>query len=262
MNKFILSTIFLLLFFISSNSAEACSPPVDWDRRTGDSFFGYKTTFAGTVKKVNADVSEYKLEITFDVDVIFNGDIPNTEVIVVTGLGSSLCSYEIGDFKKGDIWIIYSDYSGATLTIDNFSGSQKFESYEQVFDYEREYFPRMVGCGVSPDGKTYLGSCYVYNRFENSTNQERDNDDIDIVEPVFCTADAMQCSDGSWVSRTGSNCEFICPKVKQEILDEPISYQQYGDKNKISEESVDQPTEETKSKNLFIMFWDWLTNLF
>lgn len=26
-----------------------------------------------------------------------------------------------------------------------------------------------------------------------------------------CTADAMQCSDGSWVGRSGPNCEFACP---------------------------------------------------
>jgi len=28
---------------------------------------------------------------------------------------------------------------------------------------------------------------------------------------VFCTADAMQCPDGSYVGRTGPNCEFQCP---------------------------------------------------
>jgi hypothetical protein len=28
---------------------------------------------------------------------------------------------------------------------------------------------------------------------------------------VMCTMDAMQCSDGSWVGRTGANCEFLCP---------------------------------------------------
>ena len=30
-------------------------------------------------------------------------------------------------------------------------------------------------------------------------------------EPVACTADAMQCPDGTWVGRTGPNCEFVCP---------------------------------------------------
>ncbi|MFA6257732.1 MAG: hypothetical protein WC671_01825 [Candidatus Paceibacterota bacterium] len=30
-------------------------------------------------------------------------------------------------------------------------------------------------------------------------------------EPVACTADAKQCPDGSYVGRTGPNCEFVCP---------------------------------------------------
>lgn len=30
-------------------------------------------------------------------------------------------------------------------------------------------------------------------------------------EPVFCTMDAKQCPDGSYVGRTGPNCEFVCP---------------------------------------------------
>lgn len=29
--------------------------------------------------------------------------------------------------------------------------------------------------------------------------------------PVACTLEAMQCPDGSYVGRTGPNCEFICP---------------------------------------------------
>lgn len=32
-----------------------------------------------------------------------------------------------------------------------------------------------------------------------------------LKEPVACTMDARQCSDGSYVGRTGPNCEFICP---------------------------------------------------
>lgn len=28
---------------------------------------------------------------------------------------------------------------------------------------------------------------------------------------VMCTADAMQCPDGSYVGRTGPDCEFVCP---------------------------------------------------
>lgn len=32
-------------------------------------------------------------------------------------------------------------------------------------------------------------------------------------EPVACTMDAKQCPDGSYVGRTGPNCEFICPET-------------------------------------------------
>ena len=35
--------------------------------------------------------------------------------------------------------------------------------------------------------------------------------------PVACTADAMQCPDGSWVGRTGPHCEFICPTASSTV---------------------------------------------
>lgn len=35
------------------------------------------------------------------------------------------------------------------------------------------------------------------------------------TEEVFCTADAMQCPDGSYVGRSGPNCEFVCPPAPE-----------------------------------------------
>ncbi len=32
-------------------------------------------------------------------------------------------------------------------------------------------------------------------------------------DTVGCTMDAMQCPDGSWVGRTGSDCKFVCDSV-------------------------------------------------
>jgi hypothetical protein len=32
-----------------------------------------------------------------------------------------------------------------------------------------------------------------------------------VPSEVACTMDAMQCPDGSYVGRTGPNCEFVCP---------------------------------------------------
>lgn len=31
------------------------------------------------------------------------------------------------------------------------------------------------------------------------------------VRKIFCTQEAKQCPDGTWVGRTGPNCEFKCP---------------------------------------------------
>ena len=32
----------------------------------------------------------------------------------------------------------------------------------------------------------------------------------DTDESVFCTLDAFLCPDGTWIGRTGPNCEFVC----------------------------------------------------
>lgn len=40
--------------------------------------------------------------------------------------------------------------------------------------------------------------------------------------PVVCTQDAKQCSDGSYVSRSGPNCEFAaCPEIQPSPLPKP-----------------------------------------
>jgi hypothetical protein len=151
------------------------------------------------------------------------------------------------------------DCSGGNGRMGNFEGSGELKLIPKNLKEDTD-----VTFYVSYSSNTSGGSDYEVRGTSRSAYKSVtiNMEDDDAEEPVFCTADAMQCSDGSWVSRTGSNCEFICPKVKQEILDEPVNYEHNDYKNKISEESVDQPTEETKSKNLFIMFWDWLTNLF
>lgn len=57
-----------------------------------------------------------------------------------------------------------------------------------------------------------------YSEEKDNTNN---NQEYNIAEKqddntVACTADAMQCADGSFVGRTGSNCEFVCPNNIQE----------------------------------------------
>jgi len=36
-------------------------------------------------------------------------------------------------------------------------------------------------------------------------------------EVIACTADAMLCPDGSYVGRSGPNCEFVCPNIIENI---------------------------------------------
>jgi len=51
------------------------------------------------------------------------------------------------------------------------------------------------------------GLLYIYNPEPVEYKNPKD------IEPVFCTADAKLCPDGSYVGRTGPNCEFaICPQ--------------------------------------------------
>lgn len=52
---------------------------------------------------------------------------------------------------------------------------------------------------------TLAGAMY----FQSSmTTKEPIESDDDLI---FCTADAFQCPDGSFVGRTGPDCEFVCP---------------------------------------------------
>jgi hypothetical protein len=49
--------------------------------------------------------------------------------------------------------------------------------------------------------------------FSYTTNQKGEVVSLTIINPVACTQEAKQCPDGSYVGRTGPNCEFsMCPK--------------------------------------------------
>jgi len=56
------------------------------------------------------------------------------------------------------------------------------------------------------------GLAYGISRFMNQTSV--------VDEQVFCTQDAMECPDGSYVGRTGPKCEFAaCPMKSDPTLD-------------------------------------------
>jgi len=52
----------------------------------------------------------------------------------------------------------------------------------------------------------------TYYYVTSSVMQNYINKDVD-DDVVFCTQEARECPDGSWVGREGPNCEFTpCPK--------------------------------------------------
>lgn len=61
-----------------------------------------------------------------------------------------------------------------------------------------------------------LAGMYKFNYLANQPGYDVDGNKIDKDNPelVACTADAMQCPDGSFVGRTGPDCEFVCPEVE------------------------------------------------
>ena len=52
----------------------------------------------------------------------------------------------------------------------------------------------------------------VVHLFTNEAQAPTDEQDL-----IACTADAMECPDGSFVGRTGPDCEFVCPAVTNDL---------------------------------------------
>lgn len=69
-------------------------------------------------------------------------------------------------------------------------------------------------------------------------------------EPVMCTADAMQCPDGSWVGRTGPNCEFVCSSVP-ELPEEPETIADWWQKDTNFTQVYGNPAWNTQTVNGF-----------
>lgn len=54
----------------------------------------------------------------------------------------------------------------------------------------------------------FIGAISIVYQFQYRTVPQ-----VALPEGVTCTADALECPDGSLVGRTGPNCEFDCPQV-------------------------------------------------
>ncbi|MBU3978708.1 hypothetical protein KJ980_04125 [Patescibacteria group bacterium] len=60
---------------------------------------------------------------------------------------------------------------------------------------------------------TLILSIYYLFQTNNSTLTIK-NSISPTTSSIACPADAKQCSDGTWVPRTGPKCEFVCPQPK------------------------------------------------
>lgn len=68
---------------------------------------------------------------------------------------------------------------------------------------------------ITPLGKTFTNDINS-NPTDNPatstpSNPTGGNPPTNPDEGIACTMDAMQCPDGSWVGRSGPNCQFVCP---------------------------------------------------
>jgi hypothetical protein len=72
----------------------------------------------------------------------------------------------------------------------------------------------------TPDGRTFVNPDQVAPNTPDAggpSTGSTNSPQTGAEEPVFCTADAYQCPDGSWVGRMGPNCEFVCPATQNPV---------------------------------------------
>lgn len=69
--------------------------------------------------------------------------------------------------------------------------------------------------------------------------QEQESTNIK-TKQVICTQDAKMCSDGSYVGRSGPNCEFACPEVKNDANREEFKNEAKEIKDNIKTNLVDR----------------------
>lgn len=97
--------------------------------------------------------------------------------------------------------------------------------------------------GVLVVGGVAAGSYYLWQKSSSNSNQ------------TACTMEAKQCEDGSYVGRTGPNCEFAeCPSVSPSpstVADETAGWQTY--KNKSFEFKYPSKIELTEDKDQVVL---------
>lgn len=201
--------------------------PAETDSKTGE--------FTGIVGRMDPKISGRIADVLWD---SFAEGMHVTEQLKIEfGEGSAVALFgEMID--KGDGVYIYKE--GTKLT----SGFQMSQTDCEALDdkiivekYIRENIKTIVPENTVLGGSWYITSVNINPSTKTGTmtyedghiqgnksfSYIRSNNEVKInlinnlpleeeglKEPVACTMDAKQCPDGSYVGRTGSNCEFVC----------------------------------------------------
>ena len=101
---------------------------------------------------------------------------------------------------------------------------------------------------VGPTNDTPTGFYPTYGDDTPDPNRDFDDDvNADGMYPTFgddarwsCTMDAMQCPDGSYIGRSGLNCQFACPGIAPQPDPNGPPYPTYGDDTPRQDPNGDQ----------------------
>jgi len=202
--------------------------PAEKDKKTGK--------FSGTVGKMDPKISARLADVWWESSA--EGMNVKEQLHITFGEGSAVALFgEMVD--KGDGTYVYKDANKLT------PGFQMSQVDCVVLD-ERvavEQYVRGNIRTIAPEKEVLGGSWYVTSVNVNTSNKTGsmtyedghiegsknfsyvvDNGGVKINlvnkttpvkpedKPVACTMDAMMCSDGSYVGRSGPRCEFVCPR--------------------------------------------------
>jgi len=186
--------------------------------------------FDGVVGEMNPEISGRIADVWWD---SFAEGMNITEQLKIEfGEGSAVAFFgEMVD--RGDGVYLYKDTTKLTL---GFQMSQiDCEALEDkiiVEKYIRDNVKTIVPESPVLGGSWYITSVNINPSLKTGTMMYEDghiqgdkkfsytidNNEVKInfidnspEEPIACTMDAKQCPDGSYVGRTGLNCEFVCP---------------------------------------------------
>ena len=127
--KKITQIVLIILLFLISGFAVACSPAPSWPPSPKENFQNHDVVFVGEILKAEENKDEFQFNIAFDVKKKYKGDF-DSKIIINTASQSAACGYDnLKTFKPGDIWVIYASQNFRT---GHLSLNKKYDSLEEA----------------------------------------------------------------------------------------------------------------------------------